>query len=79
MEQLYSVPLAPLVREVVKLTGLKGIWAVLASLVAGLVVSLAVSVTNGTSLEQALAVGILTGFVSNLYQEAKTLIDNAGK
>ena len=72
MNQWIGVSGFVVVREVTKLTGLSGIWAVLCSLVVGILLNFCLALIVGNDLLQGIAIGIVTALVSNVYHDIKT-------
>jgi len=69
--QLAGVGGVPLVKQLVDLSKAKGIWAVLVSQVFAIVLNVALSFATNSDLKTAFAIGIITGFLSNVYNDAK--------
>jgi len=60
-----------LIRQIIKMVGLKGIWAVLASLSLGIIVNFAFAIYAGNDLKVGVAMGIMTGLLANFYEDVK--------
>lgn len=65
-----------LVRSVVKATKIQnGIVLVLLSLIFGVILNVALAMVLDTNVRLAVALGVITGFASNLYNDIKIATD----
>jgi len=72
MIQLVGLSGIPLIRELVKICDFRfGIVKILSSLVFGVVLNVALSVALATDWQVAVAVGLVAGFGSNIYNDIK--------
>ena len=69
--QWYGLAGIPLVQQVTKIIGFKGVWAVLTSLIVAVVLNAVIALVAGNNIVQAVGIGVLTGFGSNFYNDLR--------
>jgi len=73
--QLVGLGGITLIRSVVKATKIQnGIILVLLSLIFGVVLNVALAMVLDTNVRMAVALGVITGFASNLYNDIKVAV-----
>jgi len=70
--QIVGIAGAPLVRSAIKATEIKnGFVIVLLSLIFGVLLNIALAIVLGNDVRVAVALGVVTGFASNIYNDLK--------
>lgn len=72
--QIVGIAGAPLIRETIKATKItNGVVCVLLSLIFGVLLNMALAIAIDNDVRIAIALGIVTGFVSNVYNDIKSV------